>query len=70
MRELASLEMRLDESASAVEGYYGAYRDELEVRDRLVLEAMNEGWSTSKTARFARLTPQRVIQIVARDGAA
>lgn len=67
--ESSDIEVRLDESAAAVEGYYAAYRDEQEVRDRLILEARDQGWAPTKVARWARVSPQRVIQIVAREGA-
>lgn len=69
MGESSSYEIRLAAARTAVEGHYGAYVDEIEVRDRIILEAVDEGWPTGQVARWAGISPARVIQIVARRGA-
>jgi len=54
----------------AVEGYYAAWHDEIEARDKIILEAVDEGWPAAQVARWAGVSPGRVIQIIARRSAA
>jgi len=69
MAKSSSFEVRLAEASAGVRGHYGAWQDELEARDRIVLEAYDDGWATGTIARWAGISPQRVVQIVARRGA-
>lgn len=66
MPKSSSFEVRLAEASAAVTGYYGAYLDELEARDAIILEALDEGWPPSQVARWAKVSHGRVVQIVAR----
>jgi hypothetical protein len=69
MGESSSFEVRLGEARIAVEGHYAGWHDEIEVRDRIILEALDEGWPSGKVARWAGISPGRVVQILARRGA-
>jgi hypothetical protein len=65
--ETERLFVRLDEASAAVEGYYAQWKDELEVRDKLVLELVDAGNEILQVARRARVSPCRVNQIIARE---
>lgn len=65
----SSFEVRLGEARTAVEGHYAGWLDEIEVRDRIILEAIDEGWPKGRVARWAGVSAGRVVQIVARRGA-
>jgi hypothetical protein len=69
MGRTGSMEVRLSEARQAVEGHYGAWHDELEVRDHIILEAIDEGWPQGQVARWAGVSTARVTQIIARRGA-
>lgn len=64
----SSFEVRLGEARIAVEGHYAGWLDEIEVRDRIILEAIEEGWPKGKVARWAGVSAGRVVQIEARRG--
>lgn len=64
-----SLEVRLAEASRSVAGYYAQWVDELSTRDHLVLEMADSGYSHGQVARAAGITPQRVLQIIAKVGA-
>lgn len=57
---------RLQEAATSVEGYYAQYVDEIEVRDKLILEAVQHGTPILQIAPRARLSGPRINQIIAR----
>lgn len=63
-------DVRLAEAARTVEGLYGGYEDERENRDQIILEASNAGYSDAQIASWARVSRQRVQQIIARRAAA
>ena len=58
--------LRLGESAAAVEGYYAQWHDELEVRDAIILEAVEHKIPHSQVAAQGRVSVPRINQIVAR----
>ena len=60
---------RLGAAAEAVEALHASYEDELETRDGLIVRALDEGWTRSQVARWARLSPARVTRVVARRAA-
>lgn len=60
------IEDRLRASAETCDALRCNYEDELEARDRIVLEAIDLGWGRSQVARWARFSPSRVTQIIAR----
>jgi hypothetical protein len=43
-----------------------SYEDELEYRDRIILEALDEGWPRNEVARWARVSPARISQVIIR----
>jgi hypothetical protein len=61
------LVVRLQEAAAAVEGYYAQWKDELQLRDALILELVDAGNEILQVAREARVSPCRVNQIIARE---
>jgi hypothetical protein len=65
----SSIETRLADARMAVEGYYANWVDEIEARDRIILEAVDDGWSPGKVGEWAGLSGARVTQIVARRAA-
>jgi hypothetical protein len=69
MAKSSSFELRLGEARIAVEGHFAGWHDEIEARDRIILEALNEGWPPGQVARWAGISPGRVVQILARRGA-
>lgn len=69
MAESSSFELRLGEARIAVEGHYAGWHDEIEARDSIILEALGDGWPPGKVARWAGISPGRVVQILARRGA-
>ena len=69
MGNSSSFEVRLGEARIAVEGHFAGWHDEIEARDRIILEAIDEGWPPGKVARWAGVSAGRVVQIVARRGA-
>lgn len=62
----AALETRLRACAQAVEGYYGAYVDEIETRDEIILAASDAGYSHGRLAEWSNLSGARINQIVLR----
>jgi hypothetical protein len=62
-------EERIGRAAEDCEALRAAYEDELEVRDRLIVDALDAGWTRGKVSRWARLSPARITRIVARRGA-
>jgi hypothetical protein len=65
----SSFEVRLGEARIAVQGHYAGWCDEIEARDRIILEADADGWPPAQIARWAGISAGRVTQIVARRGA-
>jgi hypothetical protein len=55
---------RLGASGDAVIASWDNYQDELEVRDGLILEAIDQGWPRPEVARWARVSTRRVTQVV------
>jgi len=43
-----------------------SYEDELEYRDRIILAALDAGWPRYEVARWARVSPARITQVIAR----
>lgn len=58
--------VRLEESSSAVRGYFAQWNDEVEVRDKIILEAVSAGVEILTIARRAQLSDTRIHQIIAR----
>jgi hypothetical protein len=65
----ADWEMRLGRSAEHCENLKAERDLELIRRDRLILAAIDRGWSRSLVAKLARVSPTRVTQVIARDAA-
>ncbi len=62
----SSFQRRLSASADAIEGFQAALEDEVEVRDRLILEAVDHGCPKRAVGRWARISESRVHQVVLR----
>lgn len=60
-----SLQVRLEESSSAVRGYKDQHDDEVTARDAIILEAAAEDVPVSLIARWAGLSRPRINQIIA-----
>ena len=60
---------RLGVAADHVSALHDAYEDELEIRDLLILKAVDAGWPIRKVATWAKLSVPRVMAIVARRSA-
>jgi hypothetical protein len=43
-----------------------SYEDELEYRDRIIMEALDAGWPRYEVARWARVSPARITQVIVR----
>ncbi len=65
----AAFEARLKAAADGVDAALESWEDEIEARDRIILEAMDAGMHRADVARWAKLTPARVTQVVARRAA-
>jgi hypothetical protein len=63
-------DVRLGEAARTCEGLWQGYEDEKEVRDAIILAASDAGYSDGQLADWARISRQRVQQIIARRAAA
>lgn len=61
---------RLLAAAHAVGASRANYEDNLELRDRLVVEACDAGYRWQDVAKWAGLSNARVNQIIAKRGAA
>lgn len=61
-----SYEDRISRAAGAVGSYLGSYEDEVEIRDALIVEALDAGELRQDVARWAQVSTTRVTQIVAR----
>lgn len=57
---------RLSAAANAVEAIKANYDDELEARNAIVVEALDAGVTRGNAARWAKVDPARITQIVAR----
>ncbi len=57
---------RLTASADAVEAWTAGRTDEIEARDLIILEAIDDEVPRGKVATWAKVSPCRVTQIVAR----
>lgn len=57
---------RLGLCADNIDGYHFAHVDEIEVRDRLIVQAVDLGWPQGQVSRWARISHARVTQILAR----
>ena len=64
--EAEEILVRLDESAAAVEGYYAQWHDELEVRDGIILEAVEAQIPHAQISLRGRVSQPRVNQIIAK----
>lgn len=60
---------RLSVSADRIAGLRAELEDECELRDRMVLEAIDQGWPRSQVSLWAKVTANRVTQIVAEQAA-
>ncbi len=63
----ADWELRLGRCAEHCENLKAEVDLELARRDRLILSAVDQGWSRSLVAKLARVSPTRVTQVIARD---
>jgi hypothetical protein len=61
---------RLGKVADSIDGHNDALEDELELRDQLIIKASEAGWPRAQVARWARVSPTRVHQVLARPPAA
>ncbi len=61
----AQWERRFTACADSIDGHHAAWEDEIEARNRLIVQAFDLGWNRSQVARWARVSPTRVTQVVA-----
>lgn len=64
-RPAESLQIRLEEASRSVQGYEAAHRDEIEVRDQIILEAVRESVPITLVAAWSGLSRPRINQIIA-----
>lgn len=62
----AQMVERLNRADEAVRGAFAFYDDELQARDRLIVEATDAGWTMKDVAAAARISVPRVNQILVR----
>lgn len=62
---ITDMSARLAKAAAAVEDARSSLRDELALRDQLVVAAVDQGMGLRATARAVRLTSARVVAILA-----
>jgi hypothetical protein len=62
---LTDLGPRLEAAARACDDRSTALAAEHEIRNRLIVEAIDQGMTQTSVARFAHLTPARVTAILA-----
>ncbi len=60
------IERRLARSAEAVRAYRESYEAELEVRDRLIMEATEAGYTWREIAELADVSVARINQVILR----
>jgi hypothetical protein len=65
-----SLEERVIASANQCRALQAALDDELEIRDRLVVEALDGPYTFSQVVEWSGLSRARLNQIIARRGVA
>ena len=51
--------------ADSIDGHSAALEDEVEARDRAIVEAIDLGWHRAKVAAWCRISKGRVTQIIA-----
>jgi len=66
---IPAVALRLMESRTYVDGAYAAWNDELETRDAIILEALDDGYAASRVAEWAGVSRGRLTQIVAHRAA-
>jgi len=64
--EATPIRRRLRAAADACYDLRTSYEEELELRDRIILEAIDQGWPRGEVARWARVSPARITQVIAR----
>ena len=64
--EQAITTQRLERSAQAVHAYRESYEAELEIRDRLIIEAADAGIPWRQIAQLADISQSRINQIILR----
>ena len=62
-----TLRIRLEEAARAVRGYKEAHDDEVEVRDGIIIEAVQAEIPVAHIARWCGLSRPRINQIIAEN---
>jgi len=70
LAESESIERRLARSAEAVRAARESYEDELETRDRLIMEAIEEGFTWREVAVVVEMSPARIAQVILRRSTA
>lgn len=70
MEELPEIARRLQRAATEVAGAKARERDELALRNRLIVEACDAGYTWRDVARWAGVTMPRIQQIIVAQGTA
>jgi hypothetical protein len=61
-----AIERRLRAAGELCDSLRTELEDELEARDRIILEAIDLGWGRSQVARWAKVSNTRITQVIAR----
>lgn len=63
--ERPGIARRLEAAGESVRASDGAHKADLVTRDRLIVEACDEGWGWAQVARWAGVSQARIQQVIA-----